>query len=330
MERSNSRPTLPVAELERMPVGVHRLSVPYPGGYVNSYVVLCADGARLIDTGHHSEPSRNELRRRLRDFGVSPREIRQILLTHAHPDHIGLTAELASGGAEILIHTDEVDQDGHLPDRFEEGVLREHGLDADLPMPPDERGPLPGAVTRLRGDEHLDFGPLRLQLIATPGHSPGLLCAYEPKGRWLLSTDQLLRVPTPLYIMDRSPADPFQRYQEGLARLRGLDVEIVLPGHGRAFGNLERHLDAARDAQLKRLDDVHAGMPAEGSTAHELCRKLGWSSQIAASRHRYADAFALGRLLAYLRRLEITGRARYRNGRWSPSKSRAAWPETPP
>jgi glyoxylase-like metal-dependent hydrolase (beta-lactamase superfamily II) len=305
-------------ERERLAEDLYRLSIPYPGGYVNSYLVMARDGVRLIDTGHHSEASRAGLRRHLAELQLSPADVRQVLLTHAHPDHIGSTLELAQGGAEVLIHSAELDAAGRLPDRFAEPFLREHGLGPELAVPPDERAALPEGLTRLVGGELLEFGPLRLRLIWTPGHSPGLLCAYEAGRRWLFSTDQLLRVPTPLFVMDRTEHDPFGGYLEGLDRLRGLDAELTLPGHGRAFGELARHLDAARRAQLERLQQVRSAIPEEGCTAHELCRRLGWSSQIAAPRRLHADAFALGRLLAYLRRLELTGQARLDRGRWLP------------
>jgi glyoxylase-like metal-dependent hydrolase (beta-lactamase superfamily II) len=308
------------AGTERIADDLHRLSVPYPAGYVNVYLVLGADGARLIDAGHHSEPSRTELRRHLAGLGVAVRDLREILLTHAHPDHLGSAAELAAeSGAVVRIHGAEL-----LPDRpalrprFEPAWLRRHGLPESAGVPRDDRAPVPADVVRLAGDETLRFGPLELRLVHTPGHSPGLLCLHEPARRLLFATDQLLRVPTPLFLLEDGPGDPVGAYLDGLARLDGLAADLVLPGHGRTYPGLETQLARTRRMLRVRQADVRDAVPPGGATAYEVCRRLGWAEDVPPARRGVAEAFALGRLLAHLRRLEVTGEACFDGlaGRW--------------
>src|SRR5205823_9455269 len=65
----------------------------------------------------------------------------------------------------------------------------------------------------------ISFGPLALRLLWTPGHSPGLLCAWEPERGLLFTSDHLLRSPTPLALYADGPQDPVGEYLEGLDRL---------------------------------------------------------------------------------------------------------------
>jgi glyoxylase-like metal-dependent hydrolase (beta-lactamase superfamily II) len=303
---------------ERIADDVHRLSVPYPAGYVNVYLVLGPDGARLIDAGHHSDASRAELRRHLAEMDVAVADIREILLTHAHPDHVGSAVELAAE-SRATVRTHRAELAARPPSRSDGALLRAHGLPDGVPRFFEGQEPgLPEGALPLAGDETLRFGPLDLRLITTPGHSPGLLCLHEPGRGWLFSTDQLLKTPTPLALHEETPDDPVGRYLDGLRKLEGLSVDLVLPGHGRSFGDLPWHLAVARRAHDERLAEVLAAVPAGGATGHEVGLALGWANAARPNRRAVAARMVLTRVLAYLRRLEVLGRVCYdgRAGVW--------------
>jgi glyoxylase-like metal-dependent hydrolase (beta-lactamase superfamily II) len=73
----------------------------------NFYVLTCADGRLLIDSGWPGTLPRlvGELKRK----GVPPDEIRHLLVTHFHPDHAGLTQELKDRGAQLILMHSQVD-----------------------------------------------------------------------------------------------------------------------------------------------------------------------------------------------------------------------------
>src|ERR1700736_4855519 len=91
--------------------GIFRLELPMPFElkHVNVYLLRDGDGFTLIDTGLQTDESRQALQAKLDVLRVPVDRIRRILITHIHPDHFGLAAELRErSGAELVIHRLEV------------------------------------------------------------------------------------------------------------------------------------------------------------------------------------------------------------------------------
>jgi glyoxylase-like metal-dependent hydrolase (beta-lactamase superfamily II) len=290
---------------EQIAADVWRLSLPYPNGLVNSYLLLDGDGARLIDAGYPTDACRDHLQTHFDELGVRVEDLREILITHSHPDHVGLVWELAErSGAGVLLHEAEADVPGGATPRVDRGWLVDQGLPEELLLAPNAPFRLPPPERLLRGDECLRFGPLSLRLLWTPGHSPGLLCAWEPERRLLFTSDHLLRSPTPLFQYTGGPEDPVGEYLDGLDRLAACDPGLVLPGHGRAFADFQGALEAARAAQRERLEVVD-GLRSGGRSAWEIARATGWMDQDRPDGDpRLVATFGFGRTLAYLRHLE--------------------------
>ncbi len=159
----------------------------------------------------------------LERLGRSPRELRYIIVTHHHPDHAGSLAELkAATGAAVVAHPAETwaDASGH------------HYLS------PTQRGGRLERLFRRRTAVELlvedgDVIPILegLQVIHTPGHTPGGICLFLPQRRVLFTGDMVLnngdRLSRPLPGRDRAG------YETSLRRLAGLDFEVGCFGHGR-------------------------------------------------------------------------------------------------
>jgi glyoxylase-like metal-dependent hydrolase (beta-lactamase superfamily II) len=89
---------------------IHQISLPTPWpavGPVHVYLIR-QEPVTLIDTGLSTPESREALRRGLAELGLTVKEIKRVLLTHAHLDHFGQTAWIVSeSGAEVYMHPDE-------------------------------------------------------------------------------------------------------------------------------------------------------------------------------------------------------------------------------
>ena len=187
--------------------------IPGTGYFSNSYVY----GSVLIDAGATPlmiEPYRDD--------------IRTIILTHCHYDHIAHLREIREmcGGAEVCIH--ELDAPG----------LTDQGL--NLSMMFGERGPDIGPdVILSEGDE---IGGLRV--IHTPGHTPGGICLYNSDEMVLFSGDTVFSDGG--FGRYDFPGGSIEQLRNSIERLSKLDVEGLYPGHDNpVFSGGKRHIMAS-------------------------------------------------------------------------------------
>ena len=90
--------------------------IPFPLRTVNMYALIAQDGWALIDSGMGTPEARTAFTAALQRAGLHIADLRTILLTHHHPDHIGLSGELQelSGATVYMYPIDEIDLHGWL------------------------------------------------------------------------------------------------------------------------------------------------------------------------------------------------------------------------
>jgi glyoxylase-like metal-dependent hydrolase (beta-lactamase superfamily II) len=226
--------------------------VPYPiklaagvyllGGMAPSavYVVETTEGLVLVDSGLQSQAGL--LESQMAALGLDWKRLRAILLTHAHIDHSGSADRLRTAtGAKIYAGQGDA------------GVLRAGGpreaLTSAFDFPDDPAHPTAIDV-ELHGDESISVGDVRIQALATPGHTPGSICYLMDRAglRVLFAGDVISMLlgeeisPVPIrrplgtysaYLAPRYRGNA-RTYLSSLRELRKLPVpDIVLPGHPR-------------------------------------------------------------------------------------------------
>ena len=279
--------------------GVIRVSLPYPNGYVNAFVFPHAGGFDMLDTGFDHPSSAEQLERALAAHGLAVPSLRTLAISHGHPDHVGRAPALqAASGAVAVAAAKEVDPAGFTrwwyPDL---GWLAANGAPAGDPRPVVRE--LERLVVLGDGDR-VELGGRSLEVIITPGHSPGLACLYDRERHILYSSDQLLHGLTPIARWSPAMADPLGEYLAGLDRLAELEVDLVLPGHGRPAGDFAAMLGAARARQAARLEEVARAYAAGATTAGAIVESLDWKVG-----PRFPAVFAVARALAYMTRLGL-------------------------
>jgi glyoxylase-like metal-dependent hydrolase (beta-lactamase superfamily II) len=271
--------------------GLHQLKVPVPNnpvGFTLPYVFEVAGGAAIIDPGWDAPQSEESLRAQLAELGLTLRDIRQIIVTHVHPDHYGLAAVVRQeSGAQVLLHEKDVEfarqRASGLAQADIEAWFGAHG------MPSVASGWMSGGRANrymtfaepdktMSDGERLSLGSFQLKVMWTPGHSPGHACFYEEGLQLLLTGDHVLPTISPnVGLWPGSEADPLGDYISSLRRLRGLPVKRVLPAHEYDFADLDGRIDELERHHEDRLHEVLEAMQAGASTAYEVARGVRWS-----------------------------------------------------
>lgn len=180
----------------------------------NAYLIA-GDEPTLIDCG--SSEGYEALKAALAKFGYAPSDIRRVIATHGHWDHVSAMAQLrAESDAELWLHG----ADRNAVESGDED--RTAAFLYGKPFPPTR-------VDRLLQDgETLQVGQYRLDVIHTPGHSPGSVSfLMEINGiRMLIAGDTLWGGFHPRIGSD------LEAWSRSLDRLLSLDFDVMTIGHG--------------------------------------------------------------------------------------------------
>lgn len=215
--------------MDLIPLIPHLHHLSFPVGH--AYLWDDPDGLTLIDTGPPG--SAPLIAGAIRALARDPTELRHLVLTHWHQDHVGAAAEVAAWG-EVTVSAHRADapvirglSTGRPPDLVDwERPLLEQAL-ARLPAAPPE----PVRVDRELDDgDVLDFGG-GAHAVAAPGHTPGSVAIYLPGPRVLFTGDAVARRQDGRVILGVFNTDP-QQAAESLRRLAALDAEVACFGHG--------------------------------------------------------------------------------------------------
>jgi glyoxylase-like metal-dependent hydrolase (beta-lactamase superfamily II) len=305
--------------VEALPDGVSRVSLPTPFrvGRVNCYL-LAEPPVTVIDPGTVQPGSLEELEALLNARGLGFADIDQIVVTHAHADHFGAAAAVAiRSGARIVCGVPEVP--GLLGPKdaesrsdllvvlgVPEAMARSLVAFGDAALERVVGWADPSMVRSVRDGDLLLAGGRQFVCMLSPGHAEGHLSLWDPGARVLFSGDHLLARIIPVPSLD--PGDgasrrrSFNEYMAGLPRFVALDPAVVLPGHGRAFAEIDVLAARLRLHSQLRADAVATILGDGPATPFEIARRLQW--QPAGARLVLGLAHARG----HLDLLESTGR----------------------
>lgn len=255
-----------------------RLPLPMRLDHVNVYALDDGvDGWTIVDTGFDSRTSR-DIWRELMAGPLGGRPVHRVLVTHHHPDHVGLAGWFASEhGAEIVTTRTAylmarmltLDAQDTLPEETL-AFYRSTGMRADLlekrrterPFNfADVVAPLPLGYTRIRQGDTIRIGGRDWDVHIGNGHAPEHATLWSRDDNLILAGDQILPSISPnigVYVTEPM-ADPVGEWLEACERLSLLarPDHLVLGGHKLPFSGLEtrmRQLITNHHGALKRLE----------------------------------------------------------------------------
>ncbi len=300
-----------------------RLPLPMALNHVNVYALDDGDGWTLVDTGLATPPARAAWEAAL-SGPLAGRPVTRVLLTHHHPDHVGLAGGFQSRGAEVLasrtawLYARMLVLDRQ--DRASAEALafaRRAGLppealarrEADRPFNfADVVEPMPLGFTRLEEGARLTAAGRDWTVRLDQGHAPDQATLWSADGTLVLGADQLLPDISPnIGVYPTEPeADPLTEWLASCARLSAFATEgqLVLPGHKRPYRGLPARLAAMVQGHAEALDRLRAALAAAPLTAHAAFPTL-YGRAIGAAE----EGLALVEAVAHLHHLRRLGEA---------------------
>ena len=274
-------------------------SIPVPMGgplrYVSVYAfALEGGGLGLLDTGWDSDEGWAALTDGLATIGGGVEDVRGVLVTHLHFDHLGLAHRVReASGAWMAMHPADASLVAGFNRRESAAAVAEEvdflvslgagREDAVADVGPAEnfehflRMAVPDRL--LEDGERADFPGWRMRAVHTPGHTPGHLCFAEERTGLFFSGDHVLpRISPNISSTHSGTADPLREYLDSLAAVRDLDPTEVLPAHEWRFQGLAGRTDQLTAHHEHRLAELLAAIAEHPhSTPWELAAYLTWS-----------------------------------------------------
>jgi len=252
-----------------------------PATHTNCYLIYTAQEILVIDPGSSYAEEQAALASCADDLLAEGRTVREIVLTHAHPDHIGGVDALNDhlrvkhgGAAAVAAHR----QTG----RTLKGQIRVDRFIEDED------------VLELNGEPQV-----KLRALHTPGHARGHLCFHDERTGALISGDNVVGFGS---VLIDPPEGNMRAYLDSLKRMRELtNLSVLFGGHGPAIANPYEKIDEYISHRLEREELILAAVREGASTPQEIVARV--YIDVSPKAHAMAERA----VLAHLEKLEDDG-----------------------
>jgi glyoxylase-like metal-dependent hydrolase (beta-lactamase superfamily II) len=297
-----------------------RMPLPFALDHINLWILADGDGFTLVDTGY-GIPATWELWDKHFAGVLSGKPVKNVVVTHYHPDHVGSAAWLVERtGAPLWMTTAEYlsahaaredlggfDRENTLELYFANGLPREVIPDAARKGKGFSRGvpAVPKRYRRMMHGDKLSIGGHEWEVITVFGHAPEHAALWCASRNILISGDQVLpRITSNVAVWGNQPeGNPLELFLSSLGRFSHLPGDaLVLPSHERIFVGVHKRIAELHEHHERRLERLLEGC-AQPITAYEALpllfkRKLD----------EHQIAFAMGEAIAHLHYLRHQGK----------------------
>jgi glyoxylase-like metal-dependent hydrolase (beta-lactamase superfamily II) len=282
--------------------------------HINVYLIREDTGWCVFDTGIDSKAVRDIWLAAL--SGPLKEGISRIVVSHHHPDHLGLAAWLQeSTGVPVYVRPEELvaARAAGLMDFEAERTTRDffsrNGMpaaDVDLLINKVMRTfyfcAIPRETRTLVHGERIAIGRYVFEILVTGGHSAAQVALYDPLGGIFLAGDQMLeQITSNVGLWPYGDAAPLANYFRSLDEIALQDLRLILPGHYNVYVPRENRAAALRAHHRQRLIRFHERLQGR-MTGFELANAVFGPQLDVLNR-----IFALGETLAHLQWLQQDG-----------------------
>ena len=255
-----------------------RMPLPYALNHINLWLLKDGDQWTIVDTGVDCDLCKQTWQEVLSCF-VKPSEIKQIIITHYHPDHIGLAAWLAQqADCRVLISRGEFERYSEVnhrdPVEYEQSVAKymsDSGFDEqytksylDIMLGSEKDIYLQQEICDFirHGDEIVINGS-SWKVVVGSGHSPEHACLYNVDKKLFIAGDQALpRITSNVSVyLHNVDTDPLKEWLDSCERIKSsVDKNVrVLPAHQEPFYGVDirmQQLVEGHQDDLLRLKEI--------------------------------------------------------------------------
>jgi glyoxylase-like metal-dependent hydrolase (beta-lactamase superfamily II) len=316
-----------------------RMGLPFALDHINLWLLrdrlphptqagLMQDGWTAIDCGVDN-PATREAWQQLEQTALQGLPILRVLVTHMHPDHMGLahwlcerwkaplwmssseylSARLASSGTSNFGGTQTVDffaaHGWNNTDDLTEVQQRKNYYPSMVPQ-------VPPCYVRLMAQDRVTIGDRVWTCIDGFGHSPEHMALLSDDRQILISGDMLLpSISTNVSVYAQEPdGNALQWFLDSLSKMEDLpDSTLVLPSHGRPFKGA-----AMRIAQLRQHHDERLAELLQACQTQALCAHQALPLLFKRPLNMHQTTFAMGEAIAHLHLLWLSGQLQRQQG----------------
>lgn len=262
----------------------------------NIYLIGGEKEVVMIDAGYAHDEAVQQVARELQDLG-NPR-VRDLILSHSHKDHWeGAGAIQRMTGARVLAHRLDIPA-------IEEGLK---GQSADLPEGSSRDSYAFEIDGALEDGDRIRVADLELEVVHTPGHSPGHICLYLKEEGILFTGDHIVGIST---VTVAPPNGDMIDYLSSLQKLLKYPAERLFPAHGPIMEDAHGKIREYYEHRLERERQIVRVLQEGGEmTPRQLMMKI-YAVELDERFYEVAEKQILG----HLAKLEKEGRAASSSG----------------
>jgi glyoxylase-like metal-dependent hydrolase (beta-lactamase superfamily II) len=300
-----------------------RLKLPFRLNHVNVYLLADGDGWTMVDSGFGNEESIAAWTA-LFEGVLADIRITRLIVTHSHPDHVGLAGWVVERfKCPLFMSQVEYLQSVYFQNRGTEErkqaqrlFFRRHGMDESLTDKLLGRGQeylkrvsvLPPSYRRISHGDEISIGTRRFKVITGGGHALDQVMLYCAADKLFFSADQVLSKISPNVSVWAVEPDQ-NSLGEYLASLASLTTTLpydllVLPGHGVPFYGLKTRIKQLADHHEERCRLIAEACRTNSKTSKELVPVVFHRHNLDA----HQMGFAAGELIAHVNYMLVEGR----------------------
>ncbi|WP_179295562.1 MBL fold metallo-hydrolase [Bacillus sp. FJAT-45350] len=266
------------------------IPTPFLVGPVNVYLVE-GEALTLVDTGPKTDEALHSMKEQLSSFGYLLSDIEQVVVTHHHPDHVGL----------VDVFSDKVPIIGHVKNRpwltqdqgfrenmydFFQKLYTEHGLENELFTKIKQTQEMYMTYS-CHSDVDIEVGQgdevqglAGWKVIETPGHAQSHISLHNETTGELIAGDHLIAKISSNAIIEAPYEAGEERektliqYRDALKYCKELDVSKYYPGHGQVIVNGTELIDERLQGNEERALTIQTIIGKEKTTCFDIVQKL--------------------------------------------------------